>query len=157
MVVEDRYSLVFKESRVRPAVVADGIAECQVHWPTVPIVFCETRGLAEEWTYRYLAAAHAWATAKPAAIERIGAPVLAARPAATTATGAGTGGTARSGTTTGTATRTASRTGTTSTTGGPAPAEIRAWARAQGLEVSGRGRIAAPIRLAWERATAPTE
>src|SRR3954462_385680 len=29
-------------------------------WPAVPIVFAETRQLAEEWTYRYLAAAHAW-------------------------------------------------------------------------------------------------
>jgi hypothetical protein len=31
-----------------------------VRWPAVPIVFAETRQLAEEWTYRYLAAAHAW-------------------------------------------------------------------------------------------------
>jgi hypothetical protein len=29
--------------------------------PTVPIVFSETRKLAEEWTDRYLAAAAAWA------------------------------------------------------------------------------------------------
>ena len=35
-------------------------------------MFCETRGLAEEWTYRYLAAAHTWATTEPAAIQRIG-------------------------------------------------------------------------------------
>ena len=57
VVVEDRYSSVFKLDRVRPAVVADGLAECQVAWPTVPIVFCETRKLAQEWTYRFLAAA----------------------------------------------------------------------------------------------------
>lgn len=57
VVVEDRYSQVFKLDRVRPAVVADGLAELQVHFPTVPIVFCETRPLAEEWTYRFLAAA----------------------------------------------------------------------------------------------------
>ncbi|HXH78953.1 ERCC4 domain-containing protein [Nocardioides sp.] len=57
VVVEDRYSAVFKLDRVRPAVVADGIAECQVAFPTVPIVFCETRKLAQEWTYRFLAAA----------------------------------------------------------------------------------------------------
>jgi hypothetical protein len=131
VVVEDRYSLVFKQDRVRPAVVADGIAECQVHWPTVPIVFCETRGLAEEWTYRYLAAAHAWATAEPAASARIGAPVLGERtPAAGIAAMGG------------------------ATTGGPAPAEIRAWAKAAGLEVSDRGRISAPVRQAWERAVA---
>jgi hypothetical protein len=29
------------------------------------IVFVETRQLAEEWTYRYLAAAHAWAHTEP--------------------------------------------------------------------------------------------
>ena len=62
VVVEDRYSQIYKQDRVRPALVADGIAECQVRWPNIPIVFCENRSLAEEWTYRYLAAAHAWAT-----------------------------------------------------------------------------------------------
>ena len=60
VVVEDRYSSVFKLDRVRPAVIADGLAELAVRWPAVPIVFAETRQLAEEWTYRYLAAAHAW-------------------------------------------------------------------------------------------------
>jgi hypothetical protein len=61
VVVEDRYSQVFALDYVRPAVVADGLAELQVRWPSIPIVFCETRKLAEEWTYRYLAAAHQWA------------------------------------------------------------------------------------------------
>ena len=41
--VEDRYSQIFKLDRVRPALVADGVAELQVRWPGVPIVFCETR------------------------------------------------------------------------------------------------------------------
>src|SRR2546423_8481767 len=59
VVVEDRYSAVFKLDFVRPSVVADGLAEVQVRWPSVPIVFCETRKLAEEWTYRFLAAAFA--------------------------------------------------------------------------------------------------
>jgi hypothetical protein len=58
VVVEDRYSQVFKLDRVRPSVVADGLAELQVLFPTVPIVFCETRTLAEEWTYRFLGAAY---------------------------------------------------------------------------------------------------
>jgi ERCC4-type nuclease len=57
VVVEDRYSQVFALERVRPSVIADGLAELQVRWPNVPIVFCENRKLAEEWTYRYLAAA----------------------------------------------------------------------------------------------------
>ncbi len=73
VVVEDRYSQVFKLDRVRPAVVADGLAELQVRWPTVPIVFAETRQLAEEWTYRYLASAHEWAHTELALAERIGA------------------------------------------------------------------------------------
>ncbi len=58
LVVEDRYSRVFGLEHVRPSVVADGLAEAQVRWPTVPIVFCETRPLAEDWTYRFLAAAY---------------------------------------------------------------------------------------------------
>ena len=57
LVVEDRWSSVFKLERVRPALVAEGLAEAQVRFPTVPIVFCETRPLAQEWTYRYLGAA----------------------------------------------------------------------------------------------------
>ena len=72
VVVEERYSQVFKLDRIRPAVVADGLAELQVRWPGVPIVFCESRSLAEEWTYRYLAAAHAWASSESAAAVRIG-------------------------------------------------------------------------------------
>jgi hypothetical protein len=57
VVVEDRYSQLFKQQHVRPAVIADGLAECQVRWPAVPILFLETRPLAQEWTYRFLAAA----------------------------------------------------------------------------------------------------
>jgi hypothetical protein len=57
VVVEDRYSSIFKLTRVRPRVVADGLAEAQVRFPTVPIVFCETRLLAQEWAYRFLGAA----------------------------------------------------------------------------------------------------
>jgi hypothetical protein len=70
VVVEDRYSALFKQRHVRPAAIADALAEYQVRWPTIPIVFCETRPLAEEWTYRYLAAAWQWATTEPAAQER---------------------------------------------------------------------------------------
>jgi hypothetical protein len=56
VVVEDRYSKIFALEHVRPSVVADALAEAQLRWPSVPIVFAETRTLAEEWTYRYLAA-----------------------------------------------------------------------------------------------------
>jgi hypothetical protein len=33
VVVEERYSQIFKLDRIRPAVVADGLAEMQVRWP----------------------------------------------------------------------------------------------------------------------------
>ncbi len=72
MVVEDRWSSVFAQQHVRPALVADGIAELQVRWPSIPIVCCETRKLAEEWTYRFLAAALAWAETDDAASNRMG-------------------------------------------------------------------------------------
>jgi hypothetical protein len=66
-VVENRYCHVFKLERVRPALVADGLAGLHIYKPYVPIVFCETRQLAEEWDlYRFLAAAHAWAETETA-------------------------------------------------------------------------------------------
>ncbi|MGH3546967.1 MAG: ERCC4 domain-containing protein [Pseudonocardiaceae bacterium] len=120
VVVEDRYSAIFKLDRVRPAVVADGLAELQVRWPAVALVFCETRPLAEEWTYRYLAAAHNWALTEPAALERIGITTgeLDAAPAAPQ----------------------------------PSTAEVRSWARAQGLGVSARGRLRPEIWNSWRLA-----
>lgn len=83
VVVEERYSAIFGLERIRPALVADGLAELQVRWPQVPIVFCDNRRLAEEWVYRYLAAAYTWASTEDAALARIGltavpAPVVAA-------------------------------------------------------------------------------
>lgn len=78
LVVEDRYSAVFKLDRVRPALVAEGLAEAQVRFPEVPIVFCETRPLAQEWTYRFLGAALAEHLTDTAARERALALPLAA-------------------------------------------------------------------------------
>ncbi len=66
VVVEDRYSGVFKLEHVRQSVVADALAEAQVRYPSVPIVFAETRPLAEEWTYRFLAAGIAQLTLEAA-------------------------------------------------------------------------------------------
>jgi hypothetical protein len=74
VVVEDRYSKVFALDRIRPAVVADGLAELQIRWPNVAIVFCENRQLAEEWTYRFLAAAHDWARTEEAMPQRLSEP-----------------------------------------------------------------------------------
>jgi hypothetical protein len=126
VVVEDRYSQVFKLERVRPALAADGLAELQVRWPNVPIVFCETRPLAEERTYRFLAAAHAWADTEAALTERL------------TPLAAPTVGTA----------------GLALPPGAPEPstAEVRAWARATGLAVPGRGKLRPEVWAAWRAA-----
>jgi hypothetical protein len=113
VVVEDRCSAVFKLTRVRPSVVADGLAEAQVRFPGVPIVFAETRGLAEEWTYRFLGAALLEVGNHDAA-DRIAAtlPEAGALPPRE-----------------------------------PTVAAVRAWAVAQGLDVSDRGRLRPEI---WE-------
>ena len=42
VVVEERYAKVFELTLVRPAVVADALAECQARFPAVPIIFVET-------------------------------------------------------------------------------------------------------------------
>jgi len=65
VVVEDRYSRIFKLDRVAPAFVAELLATVQIRYPSVPIVFAETRPLAEEWTFRFLGAALAFARAEP--------------------------------------------------------------------------------------------
>lgn len=57
VVVEDRYSAIFQHRIVRPSVIADGLAECQIAFPNVPIVFCDNRKLAQQWAYRFLGAA----------------------------------------------------------------------------------------------------
>lgn len=57
VLVEDRYSSIFKLKHVRPATVADMLAECQVRYPQVPIIWAENRSLAQEWAYRFLGAA----------------------------------------------------------------------------------------------------
>lgn len=56
LVVEDRYSAVYSLQHLRPAVVADGIAEAQARFPSVPIIFAETRPLAQQWVYRFFGA-----------------------------------------------------------------------------------------------------
>ena len=126
VVVEDRYSQVFKLDRVRPAVVADGLAELQIRWPNVAIVFCETRQLAEEWTYRFLAAAHTWAITEDAALQRISPiriDITHLDPAAAAP--------------------------------GPSTAEVRTWARTAGLSVPDRGKLRPDIWQAWRDANGP--
>lgn len=57
LVVEDRYSRLLAHRFGASGFLPDLLARVQVRYPEVPIVFCETRPLAEEWTYRYLGAA----------------------------------------------------------------------------------------------------
>lgn len=57
LVVEDRYGSIFKLAHVAPGFIADLLGALQVRYPQVPIVFCDNRALAEEWTFRYLGAA----------------------------------------------------------------------------------------------------
>ncbi len=111
VVVEDRYSRLFKLPHAPGAGVAEALAEAQARFPSVPVVFCETRPLAQEWTYRWLGACltEVGAARATAAVEDsfpAGRPVPEV-PAS--------------------------------------PAEIRAWARAQGIEISNRGRIPADL------------
>ena len=65
VVVEDRYSSIFKMAHAPGGFVADLLGALQVRYPSVPIFFAETRALAEEWTYRYLGAALAARRAGP--------------------------------------------------------------------------------------------
>lgn len=112
VVVEDRYSRLFKLEHAPGAKVAEALAELQARFPSVPVVFCETRPLAQEWTYRWLGAclAELGAADATADIERTFAsagPVVQVEIPAV----------------------------------GPKPAAVRAWARDRGIEVSDRGRI----------------
>jgi hypothetical protein len=118
LVVEEPYARIFSHPHVRGATFGDGVAELQVRWPNVPIVFVETRGLAEEWTYRFLAAAYAWAREESAALDLIGMNDDGDAPGPEEPA--------------------------------PSSAELRAWARRNGLDVPARGRIPRAVVDAWE-------
>jgi hypothetical protein len=111
VVVEDRYSRLFKLPHTPGARVAEALAEAQARFPSVPVVFCETRPLAQEWSYRWLGACLAELGAARAT-EGVEDSFTAAGPVPAAP---------------------------------PSPARIRAWARAQGIEVSDRGRIPADL------------
>ena len=124
VVVEDRYSRLFKLPHTPGARVAESLAEAQARFPTVPIVFCETRPLAQEWTYRWLGACLVEMTAAEDRRDldlsfASGSPVLL-RPAPEPRP-----------------------------TGEVEPAAVRAWAVAAGIPVSDRGRIPATLVAAY--------
>ncbi len=70
VVVEDRWADVFRLQHVSPSMVAEMLAAAQVRYPSVPIVFCENRQLAQEWSYRFLGAAAAFADEEALDVER---------------------------------------------------------------------------------------
>lgn len=116
VVVEGRYSEVFRLRHVRASVMAEGLAECQVRFPEVPIIFGETRQLAQEWTYRFLGAALADAAAAiPASVRHQALPPAGPVPPRPVST-----------------------------------SEIRAWALANGYDVSDRGRLPVEVVDAYE-------
>jgi len=64
-VVEERYAALLKVPHVQPGWLCEAVTRLQVRYPAVPIVFADSRKLAEDYTYRFLAAAldhHAPAT-----------------------------------------------------------------------------------------------
>lgn len=65
VVVEGRYSQLFGLEHAPGAWLADMLARLQLRYQEVPIVFAESRRFAEEWTYRFLAAALAEAPPEP--------------------------------------------------------------------------------------------
>jgi hypothetical protein len=71
VVVEDRYEQLYNIEHLRESQMAQWVARLQVRHPNVPIVFPGTRGLAEEWTFRFLAAARQWALDEEAAGQRM--------------------------------------------------------------------------------------
>ena len=59
VVVEQRYGALLNHEHAQPGWLLELVARLQVRYPAVPIVFADidSRKLAEEYAYRYLAAA----------------------------------------------------------------------------------------------------
>jgi ERCC4-type nuclease len=57
VVVEARYGALVNDPYTQPGWLLELVARLQIRYPTVAIVFADSRNLREEYTYRYLAAA----------------------------------------------------------------------------------------------------
>jgi ERCC4 domain len=57
VVVESRYSALFKLEHVNGSWLADQLARLEVRYPEVHLVFADSRRFAEKWTYRFLTTA----------------------------------------------------------------------------------------------------
>jgi hypothetical protein len=157
VVVEESYGKVFDQPQGRGSTAAEALAEAQARFPAVPIVFFQTRGLAQEWIYRWFGACltewhsaqatveleESFASAPDAVqqLDRAGRPHPAgSRPAVSERTGGPSPAVSAS----------AGPRAAVSASAGPSPAEIRAWAKLRGLDVPNRGRIPNRIRRAWQ-------
>lgn len=63
VVVEGRYSALYKLEHVDGSWLADQLARLEVRYPEVHLVFADSRRFAEEWTYRFVVTALADASA----------------------------------------------------------------------------------------------
>ncbi len=57
VVVEGRYSALYRLEHVNGTWLADQLARLEVRYPEVHLVFADSRRFAEEWTYRFLSSA----------------------------------------------------------------------------------------------------
>jgi hypothetical protein len=57
VVVEGRYSALYKLEHVNGSWLADQLARLEVRYPEVHLVFADSRRFAEEWNYRFLTTA----------------------------------------------------------------------------------------------------
>jgi hypothetical protein len=57
VVVEGRYSALYKLEHVSGAWLADQLSRLEVRYPEVRVVFADSRRFAEEWTHRFLSSA----------------------------------------------------------------------------------------------------
>jgi hypothetical protein len=62
VVVEARYSALYKLEHVNGNWLADQLARLEVRYPEIHLVFADSRRFAEDWTYRFLTTALADAT-----------------------------------------------------------------------------------------------
>jgi len=144
VVVEDRYSALFKLGHVSPGRVAESLAEAQARFPAVPVFFAETRTLAQEWTYRFLGAALAELEGSDASFTGSSSlsPSGMAEPPRTPTDDGDDHGDDHGGD------QGAKRTAPTGL--------VRAWARANGVAVSDRGRVPNSVVEAYLRARSAT-
>ncbi|MBA2313277.1 MAG: ERCC4 domain-containing protein [Actinobacteria bacterium] len=57
VVVEGRYSELFRLQHVDPGWIADVLSRLNARYPEIQVTFADSRKFAEEWTYRFLASA----------------------------------------------------------------------------------------------------